>query len=567
LNKSNMLLLHLSHHKVIRWGLPLWSLLTLIFIFRYQTQITDHGSVELIPGSATRISLSKPQPVDILDELSDLKGMSSIKDSEDCLDENLHRLSSTRNFTADGWQQHIRQHLSNPLVRTLLETKGCRVLDVGCGGGAFSQSLLQLYKGVEILGVDHLKTDSKAFHIAMLIDSLCYLPNSEAVEKSIANALYLLRPGGLLISSMIPRTTFEAHEYCKTAITRKWIEKKGSILGYEVLDLNILLGSDAWKQEGIDSFILKKTSRKTVEDMATDQGVNSSQSSLHSTEWPIPEGETSEKKIDEYRVAQDLLHYIVKKLEENNVPVMLKWGTVLHEFRSGVENNFVPDFNDKDIDIGVFRRHFGLVYNIALNAAKLFGWKIQNRQRKSIWDCTHHVQPHMCQGLHNGGRQKDKLYIIIEPNGRHFKRTKQIDIYGFDCNLVNNTAYWPWDMTTMGLDATLPLKKHTRISNHAIYANRTRISNHVMYMPSDAACYLENRYGPDFHTPMKTSYRRFPIAKDLPVCKTSALDATEKLEFMRQIMFCGNCEPSNMNYDAIANYSSGLSVTSDLCDR
>ena len=194
-----MLLLHLLQHKVIRWGLPLCSLLNLIFIFRYQTQITDHGSLDLIPDSATRISLPKPRPVDSIDELSDLKGMSSIKESEDCLDENLHRLNSTRNFTADGWQQYVRQHLSNPLVKTLLETKGCRVLDVGCGGGAFSRSLLQLYKGVEILGVDHSKTDPNgAFHIVMLIDSLCYLPNSEAVEKSIANALYLLRPGGFL---------------------------------------------------------------------------------------------------------------------------------------------------------------------------------------------------------------------------------------------------------------------------------------------------------------------------------------------------------------------------------
>ena len=337
--------------------------------------------------------------------------------NEQWLDEHLHQLGSTRGFLSpDGWQRYVRQQLSNPLIKTLLETKGCRVLDVGCGGGAFARSLLQLHNGVEVLGVDHSETmieisraslnkfsnytaliasmknassmqeaigsrGTKEFHIALLMDSLCHLPDSKAVEKAIANALYPLHHGGLLVASMLPQTTFEEHQFCQTTITNEQITRMGVNVGYEVLHLDIVgNASKVEHQEGLYSFLLKKT-KKTgwikVEDMASNQGVNSSQISLHSTEWPIPEGaEEDIQKIHDYRQAQNLLHYIVAKLEEKNVPVMLKWGTVLHEFRSGVENDFVPEFYDKDIDIGVFPKHFGLIEEVARDTSKLFGWQM-----------------------------------------------------------------------------------------------------------------------------------------------------------------------------------------------
>ena len=143
---------------------------------------------------------------------------------------------------------------------------------------------------------------------------------------------------------------------------------------------------------------------------------------------------------------------------------------------------------------------------------------------------------------------------------------KTIDVYGFDCNLMDNIVWWPWDKVTMRLDSTLPIKEHTRTMNwnntvFAMSTNDTRISKPVLYMPSDPACYLANIFGDDFRIPKKTKFFRHN-ATDLPVCKTSALDATEKLEFMRQLMLGGTCEPSSMNHDAIANFSSGLSVTS-----
>jgi len=218
------------------------------------------------------------------------------------LDENLHQLNGGQKFTASKWQQYVRLHLSNSLVKTLLEAKGCRVLDVGCGGGAFSRSLLKLYDEVEILGVDHEKLmievshislqnktsnfkaavasmeDASgmheaivnsgikgAFHIAFLMDSLCYLPNNEAVQQSIANALYPLYPGGLLVASMIPET-LEAIESCKIVISRDLIDRMKAVVGYEILDLNIYR-SDNWEngnQTGRYSFVLKKTGQTIV---------------------------------------------------------------------------------------------------------------------------------------------------------------------------------------------------------------------------------------------------------------------------------------------------------------
>mmetsp|Transcript_126 Transcript_126/g.151 ORF Transcript_126/g.151 Transcript_126/m.151 type:complete len:914 (-) Transcript_126:147-2888(-) len=487
--------------------------------------------------------------------------------NEQWLDENLHRLGSNRDLTPDEWQQYVRHHLSTPLVKTLLETKGCRVLDIGCGGGAFSRSLLQLHEGIEIVGVDHSKTMIKtsktslqskfptysasvasmedsasmrkavvtggsngAFHIAMLMDSLCYLPNIEAVQKTIANSLYPLHQGGLLIASMIPQTAYETRQYCETAITREWIKKMSGILGYEILELGSV------NENGLYSFILKKTGQKTVDVRATNQRVNSSESSLVLSDWPLPEGlQADEQTIKSYRTAQDIIYYIVSKLEEKNAPVMLKWGTALHEFRSGVENNFVPDFNDKDIDIGVFQRHFGLILDMAQEIVDLSGWRIYVRPRS----------------------QKRKPFIAFF--GPKSDRRLQIDIYPVECNLIENIAWYSWDTVRMRLNAILPMKGTTWISNRG-----TWISSHTMYMPSDPACYLENIFGPDFRTPMKTSYHR-KNATDGPICKTPAVDATEKLELMRQLMLCGSCELSNMNHNAIANFSSRLPVTSPLC--
>lgn len=512
------------------------------------------------------------------------------------LDDNLHQLNGGQKLTASKWQQYVRLHLSNALVKALLEANGCRVLDVGCGGGAFSRSLLKLHDKVEILGVDHEKlmievshislqnktSNFKAavasmedasgmheaivdsgikgsFHIAFLIDSLCYLPNNEAVQQSIANALYPLYPGGLLVASMIPET-LEAIQSCKIVISRDLIDRMKTVVGYEILDLNINR-SDNWEngnQTGRYSFILKKTGQTTVDSMVLDKGVKFSHPFLNSTEldWTIPEGVIVPKvKIRRYQEAQNVIHYITKKLEEKGAPLILKYGTVLHEFRAGVEGQFVPNIKDKDLDIGVFSRHFHFIRDMLPKIEELFGWK---------------PDAHLV-------RVRKKLIIVLLP----YDLTEhgsldgfQIDIYGFHCDLEKNIAWWPWDRQRFRLDATLPLKAHTRIANRIMSdtngwvgrqnLNSTEISNHILYIPSDTACYLENLYGHDFRDPMDTKFYR-QNAYDDPVCNTPTHDATEKLEFMRQIMFCQHCESSEMNQNVIANYSSGLQVTSKLC--
>ena len=540
------------------------------------------------------------------------------------LDENLHQLNGGQTLSASKWQQYVRLHLSNPLVKTLLEAKGCRVLDVGCGGGAFSRSLLKLHDEVEILGIDHEKLmidvshtslqnetsnfkaavasmeDASsmheaivnsgikgAFHIAFLMDSLCYLPNNEAVQQSIVNALYPLYPGGLLVASMIPET-LDAIQSCKIVISRDLIDRMKAVVGYEILDLNIYR-SDNWEnrnQTGRYSFVLKKTGHTTVDGMVLDKGVKFSNPFLNSTEldWTIPPPtitttttiktttttttttNTKTKttitttvpkvKIRRYQEAQNVIHYITKKLEEKGAPLIIKFGTALHEFRAGVEGQFVPDIKDKDLDVGVFSRHFHFIQDMLPEIEELFGWKPD----------THLLPLNAIK----------KMIIVLLPydlTNHSSLNGFQIDIYGFHCDLEKNIAWWPWDSQKFRLDVILPLKAHTRIANRIISdtngtlrqnANRTEISNHILYMPSNTSCYLENLFGHDFRIPKKTSFFRND-AYDDPVCITPIYNATERLEFMRQIMFCQHCESSEMNQNVIANYTSGLQVTSKLC--
>lgn len=508
------------------------------------------------------------------------------------LDENLHRIDNSRYLTAHQWKNEVRHQLSHPLVKTLLDTKGCRVLDIGSGSGAFSRHLLQLHEGVEILGIDHsneMVELSKAslrsqfpsftasvasmensssmqnaigsgasngeFHIAMIMDSLCHLPDTEAVQNAIANALQPLHVGGLLVASEIPQTIYGTSTFCKTVITKNWITNSTTTLGYEILQFG------AVSVNGIYSFILKKTHQKKTENLVpTNQTVTRSQSSLDLSEyvsalkqsdqtslessgWPLPEGlQASELSIKRFRTAQDIVYFIVRKLNEKNIPVMLKWGTALHEFRSGLDNDFVPDFHDKDIDIGVFERHFPLIKEMAPEIAANFGWSFK------FWKAPLGRRPY---GRH--------ILILKGPECKSDKTTLQIDIYDFACKLHDNRLWFPWDMIDMRPNQVLPMKGTKRISGRG-YSSSTQ----VMYMPSDPACYLANIYGDDFRTPMGTNFSRAK-ALDLPVCDTPTLDATEKLEFIRQLMMCGTCEGRSMDHNVVATFANGLPVTSKLC--
>jgi len=490
------------------------------------------------------------------------------------LDEHLHRLSNP-SLSNNEWQRVVRLHISNPLVKTLLETKSCRVLDVGCGGGSFSRSLLQLHNGVQILGVDHSKKmiqtsqlalgrnasnfkaavasmedatsmqkaviqsgSSSSFHIALLIDSLCYMPDSQAVQQAIANALDLLDTGGLLVASMIPET-LEAMQSCNTLIGRDVIISMGGLLGYNILNFTEMSHWGIGNQTGRYSFVLKKTGQRITNDTVPVEGVSGRRLDSNLTEAPVlkylldvvqdvpGQASVSELKIRHYQEAQKVLHYIVSKLQEDDIPLMLNWGTALYEFRAGTESTFVPDVYDKDIDITVFEQHFGLILGMIPDISRLFGWKEILR--------------------------KSSVSVLV-PAGERGKGSNslQIDIYSFQCKITENLAYFPWDKVTFRLNTILPLRPHTRISNQ------------TLYMPSDPACMLENLFGPDFRTPKKTSHFAH-YAVDNPICKAPTHDASEKLEFMRQLSFCEVCDPLTMNLNAMANFSSGLQTTAPLC--
>ena len=488
--------------------------------------------------------------------------------NEQWLDDNLHLLGSFRTFAHTEWQQYVRDELSSPLVLALLKTKGCRVLEIGCGRGAFSRDLLKIHEGVEVLGVDNSKemlatslialqefptyttalasmedsgsmqkaAANETFHIAMMMDSLCYLPDVQAVHHAIANALRPLHPGGFLLASMIPDSLTDSTvtRHCTTAIPMEWINATTtrSKLGYDVMDLGSI------NEDGLYSFLLHKTDNHRTQESGLQVAAPDS------PEWPIPEGlsdnEGTQQRIEYYRRFQDILEVFVTQMEQIGAPVILKWGTALHEFRSGAEHNFVPLFYDKDIDIALFPRHFPLIFNFSDTRMKNMKEDINNLGGRYRF---------VVQGRKKG--------ILLFKNQRS---SIQIDIYSFQCRLANNTIRYPWDKVTMRPETLLPVKPATRLSGVKSWN-----PNHVMYMPNDSACYLENIFGPDFRIPMKTKYHRTE-AMDLPSCKKkSDLDATEKLEFMRQLMFCGICERANMNHDVIADFASGLPVTAEVC--
>lgn len=84
-------------------------------------------------------------------------------------------------------------------------------------------------------------------------------------------------------------------------------------------------------------------------------------------------------------------------------------------------------------------------------------------------------------------------------------------------------------------------------------------------MPADPACLLENIYGPDFRTPMDTKFYQ-PNAVDKPICKPPDLDASTKLELLRQLMLCSGCKNAlGINSDVFVNVTLGLNVSAPFC--
>lgn len=250
---------------------------------------------------------------------------------------------------------------------------------------------------------------------------------------------------------------------------------------------------------------------------------------------------------------EEVLAYLISRLDEIDAPVTLMYGTMLREYRNGTSGPcLIPDHDDKDFDVAVFPNHFKYVLMLEDEIRRLFNWK--------FWysDMT-----------------KGRMYVMMKDaavpyQGGHY----QIDVYGFQCKDDDvGHIYFPWDMVTIASDGFLPVKKHklvkevvssfSRNTTTTTNAdNRTRTTTVVttddrrrrrpgFYMPNDPPCLLSNIYGSDYMTPKKGSSSQAKWgtengrpAYDNPRCSDSdghtELTPHERDELEVQMAYCSS---------------------------
>ena len=63
--------------------------------------------------------------------------------------------------------------------------------------------------------------------------------------------------------------------------------------------------------------------------------------------------------------SEEIVAYIVTKLDEIGAPVTPWFGSMLHEFRNGTGPCVHPNARDKDFDLAVFPQHFPFIKYMA----------------------------------------------------------------------------------------------------------------------------------------------------------------------------------------------------------
>jgi UDP-galactose transporter len=241
--------------------------------------------------------------------------------------------------------------------------------------------------------------------------------------------------------------------------------------------------------------------------------------------WSQPNGITSHK-YQTILQAEEILRFIVAKLDEINAPITLMYGTALHEFRNGTDIPcLLPNYRDKDFDISVFPVHYDYINTFRNEIMETFGWEYSSNRE-----------------------QKERLFTSIQP--ANSVRDFQIDVYGFFCNETNDHIFFPWDNVTIAKSAFLPLRKHKLIlPRNDTGTNADNGTSHSpetpgFHMPNDPNCMLHNIYGSDYMTPKsgKSSQAKWGTqhgkpAYDNPKCN-STLTTFEEHELERQLGFC-----------------------------
>ena len=506
------------------------------------------------------------------------------------LDRNLHQLSRW-SFSHQDWERFVSYHVhSNPMLHAVLSSKNSKVLEIGSGAGAFSRSLLRLYPTASVVGIDysekmvkisnrvlrggnssttprffaHVASMEKqsdmtaalgdpnpksnaSFELAFMVGSLCYMPSHESVILALSNVIQHLKIGGFLTVSMLPETE-KAMRSCETLVEKKFIRAIADQVGYEVVTFSNMSQWGIGNQVDRYATVLRKTKHTKSDKNLTSKQSKANQS--QSCPEPTKLDGMSDIKYNRTITAIRILEFLSAKFEQKNAPIAINFGSALHEFREG-KSCYAHRIGDKDVDITVLEAHFPLIHDLNEELRERFGWSV-----------------------HSSSEMNSRLFATIKPlddgrrNGLPDANSFNIDFYGFKCNAEENTVWFPWDQITTRINALLPLKKHGAPISKQLYDGVDYdwvASKSFVYIPSDPACLLENIYGPDFRTPMNTKYY-VSYAVDKPICKSPDLDASERLEFLRQLMLCSGCKNAlTINSDAFVNITLGLNVTDPFC--
>jgi hypothetical protein len=221
--------------------------------------------------------------------------------------------------------------------------------------------------------------------------------------------------------------------------------------------------------------------------------------------------------------AEEVLAYIVTKLNEIGAPATPVYGNLLKEYRNGTGPCLHAQPDDKDFDLGVLSHHFDLVVNMTDEIQDIFGWT----------------------AMLNPGMLGRKFFTMYPPK-RHAKF--QIDIYGFQCDTSTGLVYQPWDKRVVELGAFLPLRPYKPVLQTTSSNKTTSTSNDLRnkppafyHMPYNIPCLLENMYGADFMTPKGiVGKKNQAIGRPYghPYCNTTTLTVEEQIELERQLAYC-----------------------------
>ena len=179
--------------------------------------------------------------------------------------------------------------------------------------------------------------------------------------------------------------------------------------------------------------------------------------------------------------AEHVVAYIIREMDKMGAPVIIMFGTLLHEYRSSTGNCVEYNMRDKDFDMVVLPEDHPKLLGLIDDIKAKFGWKVLMR-----YDSRY-------------------LLILAPQDQKYYNQGFQIDIYSFQRNHPEEgLLHFPWDKVSFEMDIFFPLVKYKSIaSNFGVNQTETARSTATLHYhtPANVPCLLAKMYGDDFMVP------------------------------------------------------------------